>query len=232
MVRIVVLNASPHANGATSKLARIAGKGVVDAGGEVEYLRLYDYRVEPCKGCVSEDVKKCYFPCPAYQDDFNKLAWRLVEAEGFILATPVYWYAPTGVLKNFIDRLTSLENMIFHSGRSLLDGKVAGFIVAGADSGVISALSYMMIVMNSMGVHIPPWAIAYTHNVNPLDDEQAVRDAYNVGLNVARAASMLNSGSGMAWYKPDVNLEVLVKEALGEEKSRSEDDAHLRQVLN
>ncbi|WP_440059287.1 flavodoxin family protein [Thermogladius sp. 4427co] len=209
MVKIIIINGSPRPNGSTSKLASIAAKGVEDGGGVPEIVRLYDYRIEPCKGCVSEDVKKCYFPCPAYSDDFNRIAGKLVESEGFIIATPVYWYAPSGVLKNFIDRLTSLENMIFHIGKSLLDGKVAGFIAVGADSGVMMALSYLMIVMNSMGVLIPPWAIAYTHNVNPLEDEQAVRDAYNVGLNVARAAKLLKNASGGIWYKSDVDLKQL-----------------------
>ncbi|MGC9181039.1 flavodoxin family protein [Thermogladius sp.] len=208
MVKIVIVNGSPHENGATSKLARVAARGVEDAGGSVEEVRLYAYRINPCMGCVSEDVKKCYFPCPVFNDDFNDVAKKLIDSDGFILATPVYWYAPSGVLKNFIDRLTSLENMIFHAGRSLLDGKVAGFIAVGADSGVMMALSYMMIVMNSMGVLIPPWAIAYTHNVDPLEDEQAVRDAYNVGLNVVRAA-LLARRSGGVWYRPDVPIDYL-----------------------
>lgn len=42
-------------------------------------------------------------------------------------------------------------------------GKVAGFLAVGNDSGSITAISYLMITFNSIGVHIPPWVLAYHH---------------------------------------------------------------------
>ncbi len=199
MVKITLINGSPRKYGASRKLLTIAGEGIRDAGGEPVIIDLYDYKIKECLGCVSDNQKVCRFPCIIRDDDFNKLGEKLLESEGFIIATPIYWYGVSGKLKNFIDRLTSMENMIIHTGRSLLEGKVAGFIATGNDSGSIMAISYLMVVFNSMGVHIPPWALAYHHtSENVLSDDQAVMDSYNVGYIVAKAASI--GGVGQKWY--------------------------------
>ncbi|OYT38387.1 MAG: NADPH-dependent FMN reductase [Desulfurococcales archaeon ex4484_58] len=213
--KILIINGSPRKYGFTAKLSAIAEKGVLDGGGEAEKIYLYDYEIKECIGCVSDEPKICRFPCIIEDDDFNKLGNKLLESDGFIIVSPIYWYSVSGKLKNFIDRLTSMENMIVHTGRSLLEGKVAGFIVAGNDSGCIQVISYLMVTMNSMGVHIPPWALAYSHErEDVLRDEQAVRDAYNVGYIVAVAANKLRSIR--EWYRGDVDLSILREIAIKE----------------
>ena len=208
--RVLVFMASPRKYGSVAQLVQVAIRGVQDAGGLAEAVYLYEYNIKPCIGCVSDSVKYCKYPC-IIEDDFNKLAHQLIKSDGFILATPAYWYAPSGVLKNFIDRLTSLENMIFHSSRSLLEGKVAGFIVAGADSGVFMAVAYLMAVVNSMGVIIPPWSMAYTHNNSPLEDEKAIRDAYNVGYLLVETIKAIREYGVHIEYKPNVDVKGLVR---------------------
>ncbi len=210
-VKIILLHGSPRKYGAVSKLIHIAAKGIKDAGGEYEIVYLYDYEIKECFGCVSDDQRICRFPC-IIRDDFNNLADKLLRSDGFIIAAPIYWYSVPGRVKNFIDRLTSLENMIIHTGRSLLEGKTAGFIVSGNDSGSIMSIAYLMVTLNSMGVHIPAWALAYHHTPEDvLEDDQAVSDSYNVGYIVAKMASRIRGVK--EWYKaiPDNYLDELKK---------------------
>ncbi|ABN69315.1 NADPH-dependent FMN reductase [Staphylothermus marinus F1] len=209
-VNILIINASPRKYGDSTKLSAIAEKGVLDAGGKPEKIFLYDYNIKECMGCVSDDQKICRFPCIIRDDDFNMLGEKVLGSDGFIVVSPIYWYSVPGRLKNFIDRMTSMENMIVHIGRSLLEGKVAGFIVTGSDSGSLLEIAYLMVVMNSMGIHIPAWALAYHHSMEEvLNDEQAVRDSYNVGFIVTIAAKMLKERK--QWYKSDVDIEELRK---------------------
>jgi multimeric flavodoxin WrbA len=205
---IVLLNASERKYGCSSQLLHVAAEGVRDAQGKFEIVHLSDHTIKPCSGCASDVEKFCKYPCLIEDDDFNAIASKLIEAQGFVVATPVYWYAPNGVLKNFIDRLTSLENMIDHVGKSLLEGKVAGFIAAGSDSGVMMAISYMVVAFNSMGVHIVPWSMAYTHSQDPTEDVQAMMDAYNVGLLVTKIARILMKNEPVG-YESNVDLERL-----------------------
>ncbi len=207
MVRVLLINGSPRKYGGTFKLLRVALEGVRDAGGEGEIIHLVDYDIGPCRGCVSDNILSCRYPC-VVRDDFNRLGEKMLESDAYVFGTPIYWYGVSGLMKNLIDRMTSFENMIFHTGRSLVEGKNAGFIAVGSDSGSIMAIAYMMVVMNSMGINIPPWALAYHHTPgDPLDDEQAVRDSYNIGYNLVEAARRITPST--VWYRGEVNIEEL-----------------------
>jgi len=207
---VLVLVGSPRKYGSSTQLAHIAVKGVKDAGGRAEVLHLYDYEIKPCIGCVSDNVKYCRFPC-VVDDDFNEIGEKVIESDGIIMVTPVYWYAPSGVLKNLIDRLTSMENMIFHGGKSLLEGKVTGFIAAGLDSGTSMTIAYLMFVFNSMGAVIAPWSMAYSHMDDVTKDEKALRDAYNVGYLVVETIKAMKSYGKPIGYNKDVDVKELTE---------------------
>lgn len=210
---VLVVNGSPRKYGSSTQLSYVAAKGVEDAGGVAELVHLYDYDVKPCIGCVSDGVKYCRFPC-VLNDDFNKLGKKVLQADGLIISTPVYWYAPSGVLKNFIDRLTSMENMIFHEARrSLLEGKVVGFIATGLDAGVFMTVSYLMSVLNSMGAVVAPWSMAYTHSDDVTKDSSALMDAYNVGYLVVETIKALKAYGKHIGYNPSVNVAELAEVA-------------------
>ncbi|RLE70293.1 MAG: flavodoxin family protein [Thermoprotei archaeon] len=200
-VSILVLgvNGSPREYGNTYRLLRVALEGARSEGARVEIRHLHRMRIEPCKGCVSDDERSCRYPC-IIDDDMKRLYDELLEADGLIIATPVYWYNVSGHVKNFIDRLTALENMIHFEGRSWLEGKVAGFIAVGNDVGALAVIQGLMAVMNSMGMLVPPWALAYyERRGDVLEDEQAILDAWNVGRAVAIAAKLLKEAD-VRWY--------------------------------
>ena len=52
-------------------------------------------------------------------DDFLAVAEAIANADGVLFATPVYWYAMSGVLKRFFDRLTDLITVRKPLGRRL-----------------------------------------------------------------------------------------------------------------
>lgn len=53
------------------------------------------------------------------KDDFIPLAERMVGHDPLILATPVYWYCMSAIMKTFIDRWTDLVNVRKDLGRRL-----------------------------------------------------------------------------------------------------------------
>jgi len=209
---VLVMIGSPRKYGSSTQLAHIATKGVKDAGGRAELLYLYDYDIRPCIGCASDNVKYCKFPC-VINDDFNEIGEKIIESDGIIIVTPVYWYAPSGVLKNLIDRLTSLENMVFHGSKSLLEGKVAGFIATGLDSGTSMTIAYLMFVLNSMGAMIAPWSMAYSHVDDVTKDEKALCDAYNVGYLVVETIKAVKSYGKRIGYNKGVDVKELARTA-------------------
>lgn len=65
-------------------------------------------------------------------DDFQGVARKMLEADNIIFATPVYWYAMSGVLKDFFDRLTDLLTTYKPIGKGL-KGKRTYLIASGSD---------------------------------------------------------------------------------------------------
>jgi multimeric flavodoxin WrbA len=204
-ISLLIVSASHRVYGNSRIVARIVSKIAKDIESVKTYeIDVYDYRIEPCIGCVSDDVKLCKFPC-VVDDDMNKLYELVMESDGIIFVSPIYWYNIPGPLKNFIDRLTIFENAIFIEGRSKLEGKVAGFIAIGNDTGGIALIQNLMAIMNSMGVIIPPWALAYHESEsNPIENESFIIDVANV---VRCVTLMIKALKGLEkpeyWYRID-----------------------------
>ena len=63
-------------------------------------------------------------------DTFGQLVDLLLRHQTVVLATPVYWYSMSGLMKNFFDRLTDLIRLHKPLGRRL-KGKSVFVLVAG-----------------------------------------------------------------------------------------------------
>lgn len=62
-------------------------------------------------------------------DDYLNLMKQILDKyETLILATPVYWYSMSGIMKVFFDRLTDLLTIEKELGRKLRGKKIAEFI--------------------------------------------------------------------------------------------------------
>ncbi len=203
-MKVLGLHGSPRRYGSSFKGLMLALKAAEKYGAETEWIHLYDLNIKPCLGCVSEDIMACKYPC-IIKDDMIKVYEAVRKADAVIFATPVYWYSPSGVMKNVIDRLTVFENMIHIDGKSWLDGKVAGFIATGNDSGAMFAIAQLMSIMNSMGMVIPPWSMAYTNEVGePLENKAFVTDALNVGRTVVMMLRAMSGEKVEKWYDPEL----------------------------
>ncbi len=208
---ILGINGSPRKHGNAFKLLSLALKAAEAEGAKTEVVHLYDYEIKPCIGCLSDELRKCKYPCVIEDDDMGTLYEKVLKADGMIIASPVYWFNVSGQLKNFIDRLTVFENMIFIDGKCWVEGKVVGVIAAGADSGQIQLIANLFATLNSMGMVIPPWALAYTKDdSDALGQTQASMDAANVGRSVALMVKALK-GRKVEWYDSKI-LEVLKRE--------------------
>ena len=184
-IKIVGLNGSPRKYGNTVLMLEVALYAARLEGAETERIDLYDHRIQECIGCVSDNIMKCRYPC-VIEDDMKKIYDIILESDGAIFATPIYWYNMSGVMKNLIDRLTALENMIFIDGKCWMEGKVAGFIAAGNDTGSIAVIQNLMSILNSMGAIIPPWALAYYASTGLVEEkDNVILDSANIGRSMA-----------------------------------------------
>ncbi|ABM80265.1 flavodoxin family protein [Hyperthermus butylicus] len=207
-IRVLGINGSARKYGNSFKMLWIALKAAEDEGAETEIIHLYDYKLILCMACYSDNLYECYYPkrCPlGLEDQYHEIAEKILSSHAVIFSTPVYWFMASAAVKTLVERMTGMENMLYHIGKSLLDGKVAGIIAVGEETGATMALSWLMLTLNMMGFHIPAWATVYYHGKgDAMDNEQAVLDAYNLGRNVARLAKILaGKVDGEPWYSLD-----------------------------
>lgn len=98
---IVALNGSPHgAIGNTAQMIEMLRPTLEEEGLILEVIGLNDKEIDYCTGCaVCLEKGKCWIP-----DDHRGLVKKLLEADGIILASPVYFFHVTAQMKTFIDR--------------------------------------------------------------------------------------------------------------------------------
>lgn len=113
----IVILGSARTNSDTSKLLEI-----MFPEGAVKILNLLDYQLNPY------NYAGLYPP----DDQFLHLIESLLMHQKIIFATPVYWYAMSGLLKTFFDRLTDLMTIRKDLGR-LMAGKETFLVAVGAE---------------------------------------------------------------------------------------------------
>lgn len=108
--KIVVVSSSPHKVSNSELLALEFVKGAESIGHNCKVIKVRDLNIKFCKGCLAcaKEPYKC-----VQRDDVNKkMLDEIREADILVFATPVYYYAVSGQLKTFIDRM----NPIYCSG--------------------------------------------------------------------------------------------------------------------
>ena len=122
-MKILGLSCSPRKNGNTEILLGEALLGASQKGAEVELYSLAGKNIGPCDGCRACGEKGI---CKI-KDDMQEVYVKLLEADGIIFGTPVYFYNMTAQAKAVIDRTIALNN----PKRSLAN-KIGGVVVTGA----------------------------------------------------------------------------------------------------
>lgn len=102
--KIVAIYGSPRRKGNTATLLREAIRGARDYGAVVEEVVLRDQKISPCLeiyGCKKDG--EC-----AIKDDFQKIRDLILDAQGLILASPIFFYSVSAHTKILMDRFQSL----------------------------------------------------------------------------------------------------------------------------
>lgn len=97
---ILGISTSPRRNGNSDLLLKKALAGAESAGASIEYLSLNEYEINPCIECNScYKTGKCVL-----KDDYPQVLEKLLNADGLIFATPVFFMSVCSQAKMLIDR--------------------------------------------------------------------------------------------------------------------------------
>jgi len=127
-MKVLAVVGSPRKGGNTDVLIDQMIGGAAGAGAEVEKVYLNDLKITPCQACYACKKK----PGCVIKDDMQKLYPKIMEAEGLLFGTPVYWWTVSAQMKCFLDRWFALLDSNY---KSLVAGKRIGLAVVCQDPG-------------------------------------------------------------------------------------------------
>ena len=131
-MRILGIMGSPRLGGNTDLLLDAALNGARSAGAEVEKIVVDKLNISPCRehyGCLEDG--NCII-----RDDMDALYPKLLDADGIVVASPMFFYGITAQLKALIDRgqaLWARKHVLKQSWPGA--GRKGAFIAVGATRG-------------------------------------------------------------------------------------------------
>ena len=104
--KMILLNASPRKNRNTAQMLESVMKGAQEAGAECELIHLVGLNYKGCVSCMAckRTGNKCGGLC-AFKDELRPVLERILQADAFVMGSPIYWSYPTGMFRNVIERL-------------------------------------------------------------------------------------------------------------------------------
>lgn len=177
-MKILGLSCSPRKSGNTEILVGEALNGAQKEGAEVELFSLSGKEIRPCDGCYTcLETGKCHI-----NDDMQAVYQKLIEADGIIFGTPIYFYSMTGQAKALIDRTIVLRRPSIR-----LANKVGGVIAVAGALGIIDAIKdlYFYIAINHMVA--ADYVAAYASEKGAIrKNERAMKAAWELGREMVQ----------------------------------------------
>lgn len=184
---------------------------------EVEQIHLKDYTIEYCIGCdkclrrvhkLQKEIGYHVVPVPVKEynctlkDDMEILHRKILEADGIILAAPVYIGTIPGQVKTFIDRCRTFVHDYRLRGKMAVPMTVAFYRNAGSDTALQAMiLSLLAIGLTVMSVGASSVSTREGSGVPIRETRHAVKEdflgmvaAKGVGIQMAHSTLQMKAG--------------------------------------
>ncbi len=198
-MKILSINSSYRTDGNTSRLTSLIEEQLqkeaerLKISLEVERIGLSHMDLRMCRGC-----RLCFDKgedkCPL-KDDLLSIRDRMLEADGYLISSPVYVEDVNGSLKNWMDR------MAFVCHRPALAGKSAFLITTSGGGSTGHALHTMGAALHAWGCRV---AGMEKFRTGALMDKEDIRGKYEKDIRriaeVFMKDLLLGKDANPGWY--------------------------------
>ena len=202
-MKVIGIVCSPRKGGNTEILISRSLEGAKEAGAEeTEMIHLSGKHINPCDGCKScHKTGKCHI-----DDDMQAIYPKLLESEGIIIGTPVYFLGVTAQAKALIDRTYCWSQVHQAQSRSnkpisgshvgSLRNKVGGTIVVAHRAGATQAARQISDFFRLYRIIEAGVAIAYADEKGEVkNDEQGLHEAWAVGRAAVKMIKLVQAAT-------------------------------------
>ncbi len=180
-MKVYAFNGSPRKDGNTTILIRNVFRELENEGLETELVQLSGKKIHGCIACY-----KCFENkdgrCSVKEDFANECIEKMIDADGIILGSPVYFADVTAEMKALIDRagFVSLAN------GGLYKNKVGASVVALRRTGGIHTLDSMNHFFLAGQMVIAGRGIGIGRNIGEVEkDEEGIQMVKTLGQRMA-----------------------------------------------
>jgi multimeric flavodoxin WrbA len=188
-MKVVGIVGSPRKNGNTELMMAHALKSIAQEGLDTELIRLAGLEIKPCNACmVCKKEEKC-----SINDDLFPIYLKMKQADGILLATPVYYGSATALVKALMER----TGYISRGNGEPFSGKVGGPLVVARRAGHSFTIAELTLWFQINGMVMPGstyWNIAFGRDKGDITkDEEGMNTIWTFGKNVARVITKLRA---------------------------------------
>lgn len=193
-MKVVAINGSPRKGGNTAQCLEVVGRELTAAGIEFEVVQP-GARVHPCMACY-HCLDNGTLHCVQTDDPVNDIIDRCIEADGILLASPVYHGGIAGGMKCVLDRMF----LAAACGDNQFHHKIGAALCTLRRSGGMETYQQLLGVMDAMEMVIVTsdyWNAV--HGADPGEvqhDEEGLAVAAKLGRNMAWMLKVVEASKG------------------------------------
>jgi multimeric flavodoxin WrbA len=183
-MKVLAINGSPRKNGNTQLMIEEVFKPLQEAGIETEIYQIGGKQVHGCTACMSCREKELGH-CHIKNDAINECLQKMIEADGIIIGSPVYFSNVTTEIKALID----CAGYVLRADSKYLKHKVGAGIAVARRAGemqVFNAINAFFLVNQMYVSGSSYWNIGIGKNPGDvLNDEEGMQTMKSLGENMA-----------------------------------------------
>jgi multimeric flavodoxin WrbA len=184
--KVLVLLGSPRRKGNSAALAQKIAEGTKSEGASVRTVFLHGMNISPCTACYACQKQKSR-GC-SIDDDMQPLYRAMLEADAWVIASPVYWFTLSAQMKLWMDRCLAFPAY----GKEPFEGKRIAIAMSYGgedpfDSGCVNALRTFQDAYNYVGAEIV--GMVYGSAMEPGDiraNRTLLREARELGKKLVK----------------------------------------------
>ena len=179
--KVLVILGSPRKKGNSAILADQITRGAKSEKAKVETIYLQGRDISPCKACFACQ-KKGATGC-SIQDDMQDIYLKLIDADAWVIASPVYWFTVSSQTKIFMDRCFGLPA---YNQDAFRDKKIAIAMTYGDEdpftSGCVNALRTFQDAYKYTGSNIVGMVYGSAMDAGQIrSNEKVMQEAFDLG---------------------------------------------------
>ncbi len=183
-MKVVAFNGSPRKNGNTNRALEIVLEELRNEGIETELVQLGSEKIEDCNACFV-CVKSKDNRCVIDSDHINEHIERMMEADGIIIGSPVYFGNVSGQVKAFIDRV----GYVSRANGGLFKRKVGAAVAVNRRTGSLATfadINFFFLIGECIVVGSNYWNVVTAGKPGDIEnDKEGIGILQTLGKNMA-----------------------------------------------